>query len=211
MIKNLKLLRSAALALSLVLVGLLGSLSTARADLMRTYALAWSGASFSNSARATGRITLDLTTLPNPTLSSSVDMYGSITSLSVTVTGASVGNGTWTLADLPTSGGPATNWWTAGAALDMNTQLLGQATSGNAWGTPDGSSGDFNLFFSPVGAPLGTFYFTLTTRGTDNSLGDSMLLTSFAPVTSVPEPGSLSLLALGLVGLAGITARRGRT
>ena len=183
----------------MVILGLLGLGNSARADVFQTYALAWSGASFSNAASATGQMTLDLTTLPNPN-ASSTDILGSITSLTVTVTGASAGNGTWTRADLPTSS--ATYWWTDGATLNMNAQLVGQATPNSPWGTPDGASGDFNLFFATTGAPTGTNYFTLTTNG-----GEDMLLTSFAPV---PEPDSLALLGFGAVVLASLVGRRKR-
>ena len=162
---------------------------SAMADVFQTYNLTWSGASFNNSATATGQIVIDLTTLPNP--SGTYDMYNDIVSLTITVTGASSGNGTWTKADLaPISAlGTYTYWDTGGATLDMNQELVGQPTAGNPWGTPDGISGDFNLFFQN-GGPLGTFYFTLTT---DGGTEDSMLLTSFDPVpNNLPEPGTLS-------------------
>jgi hypothetical protein len=64
--------------------------ATAYADVLQTYDLAWSGASFGNNAIATGQITLDLTTLPNPAREG-YDMYNDISSLSITVTGASFG------------------------------------------------------------------------------------------------------------------------
>ncbi len=189
-----------------LVVGLLLLAATAYADVFQTYNLAWSGASFGNGATATGQITLDLTTLPNP--GSVYDMYNDITSLTVTVTGASVGNGTWTRADLCACSalGTYTYWDTGGGALDLTQQLVGQPTvDGGPWGTPDGASGDFNFFFTN-GGPLGTFYFTLTTDGGN---GDSMLLTSVAPVSgTTPEPGSLFLMGSGLVLLAGTIRRR---
>jgi hypothetical protein len=185
--------------------GLLLLAATAYADVFQTYNLAWSGVSFGNNATASGQITLDLTTLPNPG-GPAYDLYPNMASLTVTVTGASSGNGTWTKSDLAklSSLGTYTYWDTGGVALDLSKELVGQPTLGNPWGTPDGISGDFNLFFTN-GGPLGTFFFTLTT---DGGTQDSMLLTSFAPVSSTPEPGTMTLFGSGIIGLAGVLRRK---
>ncbi len=195
----MKLLRCA------LVVGLLVLSATAYADTFQTYNLAWSGATFGNSSTATGQITLDLTTLPNPG-GPAFDMYNDIASLTVTVVGATSGNGTWTRADLCACSalGTFTYWDTGGVALNMNQQLVGQPTLGNPWGTPDGISGDFNFFFTN-GGPLGTFFFTMTS---DGGLEDSMLLTSVAPVSSTPEPGTMALFGSGIIGLAGVLRRK---
>jgi hypothetical protein len=196
---------------SLVLAGLLLVTATAYADVLETYALTWSGASFGNKAIATGLMTLDLTTLPNP--SGVVDIYNDIASLTVTVSGAKSGNGIFTKADLI-----FTYWWTGGATLNMLTELVGQPTTGNPWGTPDAISGDFNLFFNSPG-PFGTWYFTMTTSLPPHAVpfltGDPVVLTSFAPAVpgapappTVPEPGSEFLFGTGIVGLAGVLRRR---
>ena len=188
----------------LLLAGLLLVTAAAYADVFETYALTWSGASFGNTATATGLMTLDLTTLPNPT--GSVDISNDITSLTVTVSGAPIGNGTFTKTDLN-----FTYWWTGGVTLNMLTQLVGQPTTGNPWGTPDGTSGDFNLFFNPPG-PYGSWYFTMTTsipaHASNLLTGDPMVLTSFAPADpAVPEPGSALLFGTGIAGLAGVLRR----
>jgi hypothetical protein len=188
---------------SLMLVPAASALPTI--DVYQTYNLAWSGASFENSASATGQITLDLTTLPNPS-SGTIDIYTDIQSLTVTVTGAGSGDGTWTMTDLIPGSFLATYtyWDTGGATLNMGTELVGQPTVGNAWGTPDGSSGDFNLFFGN-GGPNGVAPFTLATAGEG---GDQMLLTEFDPVSETPEPGSFILLGSGLAALAGMARRK---
>jgi hypothetical protein len=88
-------------------------------------------------------------------------------------------------------------------ALNRLAEVVGQSTvDGGPWGTPDGDSGDFNLFYRD-GGPLGTDYFTMTTN---DGAGDEVLLTRFAPA---PEPTTLMLLATGLAGLA-VVARRQR-
>ena len=46
--------------------------ASALADVFQTYNLAWSGAFLGNNASASGNITLDLTTLTNPTAAGDV-------------------------------------------------------------------------------------------------------------------------------------------
>jgi hypothetical protein len=183
----------------LLLVLLLVSACSAAADTFQTYNLAWSGASFKDSAQATGQITIDLTTLPNPG-GPVYDMYNDTASLTITVVDAPVGDGTWNKGDLTISQFDSyTNWDTGGGVLNLNAELIGQPTMyGQTWGTPNGHSGDFNLFFGR-GGPSGTNFFTLTT---DEGYGDQMLLTEFAPDGDTPEPGTFILLSSGVLGIA---------
>jgi hypothetical protein len=197
--KPMKLgLTCAAAAASLIL-----ATGFARADTFQTYDLAWSGASFGDGASATGTMTLDLTTLINPTVpgglegTSYYDIVGDITALSITVSGASSGNGVFTLSDLCgcSAFGSFTYWSTNGSTVNMSGDVLSQLQA-------DG--GDFNLFFSAPG-PQGSDPLTLTTNGLD---GDPMAMTEFAPA-GVPEPGVWALLGLGVFGV-GFALRRAR-
>lgn len=181
--------------LALTLVGLLSLAPSAKAtDVFQTYNLAWSGSSFGNGAIATGLMTLDLTTLPDPE-SVYTDIITSITSLTVTVSGSGAGDGIFTLADLaPDSDlGTYTYWFTNGFTVNMQGDVLAQL------GT-DG--GDFNLFFAPPG-PQGSLPLQLTTDALE---GDPMAMTEFAP--AIPEPGTSSLILIGLLGLVMVTRKR---
>jgi hypothetical protein len=163
----------------------------ARADTFQTFNLAYSGAALGNNATAAGQIVFDETLLPNPGGSNSAINF--VQDFTLTISGASSGNGTFTFSDFRDF-----YWDTGGATLDLARNLIGQPTAGAPWGTTyDGSSGDFNAFGVNSAAPYGSYYFTLVTS---NGTGDQMQLTSFA---ATPEPGSSSLLALaGLLLLA---------
>ena len=188
--------------------------SAANATLI-DFRLAWSGASFGNNATATGTITIDDAVLLNPSdgyYQAEPALLG-ITAFSITVSGAAVGNGTFTLEDFNDFA-----WWTDGVALDLSQELIGQPTTNGVWGTSDASGGcmsegcgDFNIFPNQgSGAPGGTYFFEITTNeDPEDGSGDRLLLTSFAPV-QVAEPTALSLFGLGLLGL-GLAARRRKT
>jgi hypothetical protein len=174
----------------------------------QTFDLAWSGATFGNAASATGEITFD------PTAIGAGGQYffpsTVITNASVTITGASAGNGTFDTSDLDFA------VIFLPSALDFSKQLVGQSlTNGSTWGTStgvggDGAGGDFNLFANRdtgSGAPYGTWYFQLTSA---EGGGDSMLLTSMAPAAAVPEAQNAAMLLAGL-GLVGAAVRRRKT
>ncbi|MFZ4775028.1 MAG: hypothetical protein ACOYM3_06685 [Terrimicrobiaceae bacterium] len=93
---------------------------------------------------------------------------------------------------------------TAGGTLDFHSELVGQTTSGGLWGATAFPTvvGDFNFFSSglSLSTPSGGSIFSLLSGG-----GESMLLTTFAPVTAapvaVPETSTwvMGFLAFGIV------------
>jgi PEP-CTERM motif len=169
----------------------------AHADTLQSYSLAWSGASFGDGVAVTGSMTLDLTTLPNPT--NYVDIYNDITSLSITVSGSGTGDGTYTKSDLCLCNDTRTSytyWNTNGNTINMTGNVLSQL---------NGVNGDFNLFFAAPG-PVGTGVLVLTMNG---GSGLPAAMTQFKPVTTTPEPASLALMLGGLsvLGLAVLRKR----
>ena len=210
------ILASAAFASAMVLsVG-------AHADVYQTFDLEWSGkvgpyGSSSNTATASAVITFDLTQVElavnGSTIGAGLNLW--ITSFSLTVSGASAGNGTFSLSDFGVS------MFTNGGILDFTEQLVGQPTSGKPWATTyDGSSGDFNLIpiiGAPPTIPVGITFFTMVTN---YGSGDSLTLTSFAPeatgcslaevCATTPLPAALPLFASGLGALGLLGWRRKR-
>lgn len=187
-------------------------LSTAPSCATTIFDAVWSGAPFGNSATATGQITIDETLLPNPgDYSDGFTLPGWLTGVTITITGASSGNGTFTLADFS-----GAFWDTDGGTLDLGTQLIGQPTSFLPWGTEySGFAGDFNLFMNGSAqgiaddAPQGTFYFQLTSA---HGSGDPMRLTYFGipgtPWPQIPEPATAIFVLTGLFGLGAASRRR---
>ncbi len=173
----------------------LGFGSPLKADTFQTFNFTYSGAALGNTAVAVGQINLDETLLPNP--GSSFNTPDFVQDLTITVSGAGTGDGTFTKSDFSTF-----YWDTGGATLNLTQNLVGQPTAGSPWGSFDGSGGDFNFFAVSAPAPYGSYYFTLTTNG---GTGDPMQLTSFAPtLTSTPEPGTSVLLILAGSCLLGL-------
>jgi hypothetical protein len=186
-----------------ILILLLGSAKQAGADTISTFNLAWSGAAYGNTAVATGQITLDLSLLPNPDPIEDILFFSAplVQAFSITVAGASSGNGTFPESDFGLDGFFFA-WGTAGGTLDFSQQLVGQTTGGDPWASDagvSGNSGDFNVSSNGTDptAPFGTYYFQLTT---DDGAGDPMNLTSFAPA-EVPLPTSTAMALALLPGL----------
>ena len=171
--KTLKISRIATVGLALPWL-----LTSAYADAFQTFTADWSGTSYANVASAVATFTLDVTAMDAALNNNTGGTYfgvlnGYISGLSMTVTGASSGNGTFTTSDFS----------------DFYIQTSGPINFSSELGAQP-NFGDFN-FFSTDGAPDGTATKTLTTA---NDSGDSMLLGS---VTPAPEPSTLALSGLG--------------
>jgi hypothetical protein len=173
---------------------------------MTTFDLEWSGASFGNSAVATGYVTVDTSALPQLGSSGATVNLPSplVAGLLVTISGASSGNGTFgDFAFL--------YFYTPSSAdnLDLSKNLIGQTlANGCSFGTStgacgNGNSGDFNIFGNGPPAPYGTWFFQLQT---DNGFGDKLLLTSIT--ATVPEPSTWAMMILGFAGIGYMAYRR---
>ena len=149
-------------------------------------------------ARATGFITFEQTLLPNPascTMNDELSTAGPVVlNLRVTVSGATSGNGTFTKSNFANVA-----WCTNGGMLDFSSELVGQPTANDPWGTPsDGDGGDFNLFANASGAPDGEFFFTLcANHGNANCMQLTSMIAGTLRGSSVP-----ALTPRGLIGLA---------
>jgi hypothetical protein len=129
--------------------------------------LTWSDTILNSGASATGVIGLDLATIPSSPSHTSNSIPSWITSFTMTITGASSGNGTFTLADFS-----AFTFDSNGVTLNYANDLVGQLTSGS-----------FNVQGSSVNAPIGVAPSTMLT---DAAYGDYLVLTSFTPAPVVP-------------------------
>jgi len=172
----------------------------ASATTFTTYDITWSGAPFGNGASATGYITVD-DTLPSLGGSNQIDFpTADVTGLSITITGADAGNGTFGLSDFASF-----IFWSP-TALNLTEQLICQPVSGGKdfYGDPDGGGGgDFNLFGATSTAPYGHYYFQL---GTDEDTGDLLQVTSIT--AAVPEPGAWTMMIAGFAALGAALRRR---
>jgi len=162
------------------LMGAAAWTTAAGADDFQSYTADWSGATFDNGATAVATFDLDVTAM-EATLGNNTGGYyaggldGYISDLSLTVTGASSGNGTFTTSDFGSftieTDGP----------MDFSSDLA-----------PQSNLGDFN-FFGSSPAPDGTTRETLSSDGGD---GEDIQLMSITPA---PEPSTLALAGLGTV------------
>jgi hypothetical protein len=175
----------------------IGLVSTAFADVI-TLDIQASG--LRSNAAATGFLTFDTALLP--TIGNTfvqTPLSPAVSNLHLTITGAADGgNGIFGLSDFSSIS------FSTPSTLDFSKQLIGQVlTNGCTYGTSTGdcdtgNAGDFNLFAAANStAPNGTYYFQLTA-----ATGEVLLITSLLPEATVPEPTTVVLLSLGLLGVA---------
>jgi hypothetical protein len=157
---------------------------------MKTFDITWDSP---GTASATGSITVDTSFYPLPVNIQFFLPNGLVSAFTMTVTGASSGNGTFNLSDFS-----AITFW-SDQPLNLNTELMGQPDGlGCTFGMSNCS--DFNMTSNDPNAPTGSFYFQMTTSG---GTGDELDVTSIRPAAgaAVPEPASWALLMLGFGGL----------
>ncbi len=131
-------------------------------------------------ATATASITIDDTIFANVAAGFNVQsaaLHG-ITAFSITVSGATSGNGTFTLADF------ATFVFQQTGPYDLSTDLFAQAVHI-----------DFNMFIGSAAAPQGSAPNLIVTNGGG---GEALVLRSFRPAAAAAIP-SLPLCALMLL------------
>jgi len=165
------------------------TLSGAAQAEMVTFDLEWSGASYGNSATATGTLVLDIS---ESFMTSggyiNLGSPASFQSFALTIENASSGNGSFSIANSDFSD----VFLNTGAGLDFSMNLVGQATFY-----------DFN-FFSQSGG-VGPTGWGPNIFGTDNGFVELLELTSMT-VQVVPLPPA-AFAGLGLLGVLGIKRR----
>ena len=179
-----------------------------------TFNLEYSGAAYGNTAVGNGFITVDDDYWPTNGLllehlkgvTGEVINSPIVLDLSLTISGASLGNGSFGYADFSSVA------WDTHGTLDFSQELVGQATDDLPWGTADPYAstfaGDFNLFgdeYSNPASPFALSPFVLIAGGGGGS--DYLALVSMQ-VSTVPVPAAVWLFGSGLIGLAGFARRK---
>ena len=165
-------------------------------------------------ARAVGYVVLETTEIANPGGANYGVPSSAVLDLSVTVSGASAGNGTFGIENFC-----EIVFDTGGGTLDFGAELVGQPTENNPWGTiPEGKggeSGDFNLFTTcntlryegdapnggASGAPNGVWYYTLAANGGSANEMELVSMIAGGPAPHHPVPATNLWTLAGLLAL----------
>ena len=187
MIRIKQLNKKVGLLLATVYMGIPGAQAAST-----TFLLDYSGEPFLNSAKAHGSITFADSQPPNPSEETLLFPDFKLEDFSLTVSGASVGNGNFDLSHFDYF-----SWNTKGVELELSRDLVGQSTvNGLLWASEEGAGG-FGLGAKlESGAPISLQWYVLATNG---GQGDLLRLTSFAPV---PIPAAVWLFGSALAGIA---------
>lgn len=176
---------------------------TTTAATTTSFYLDWSGELWGNSAEGHGILTVYDDLFSNAVDYTWLTPGEEIADFTLTVSGASSGNGTFKLSDFD-----AFIWSTKTPeeSLDLSQELIGQATSGGSWGSDfgfDSNAGDFNLFAALAsGAPFAAGSFQIASN---EGAGDLMNLISFRPV---PIPAAFWMFGTALLGLKSVGHNR---
>ncbi|MFT3685979.1 MAG: hypothetical protein QM783_13840 [Phycisphaerales bacterium] len=170
---------------------------------VQTFEANWSGP---NGATAVATFDLDLNFFNafnnpgGPSSSGPIPLPAlGVSNMTLTVTGAASGNGTWTTGDF------IGMYMYTNLPINPMIEWVGQPqVNSGVWGTFDytdpSTYSDFNVFVN--GGPIGFGPYTFTTNG---GAGEAMYLTSVHPV---PTPAAAAMLGLG--GVASLRRRRRR-
>ena len=150
-----------------------------------TFDLTYEGISGST-ATGNGFITFDDAILPNPgDVLFEPTLTAGVLDFSLTIMGASAGNGTFDLTDI-------TLWfWVTGPAVDLTIEIVGQV-----------GFHDFNFMGATPGSPFADEASRIRTRDEEFEFADTLELTAMTP-RPVPTPSAFLLMGTGLLGLIG--------
>ena len=168
---------------------------------IKTFNVTWSGVPYSNNAAATGTLTFDDTALATGGTCSGLGSGAgqcNVSQMNITVTGASSGNGNYTISNFNNLYMRATN----SGALNTSIQLYNQIGSNSvAWAVNSGDN--FNVIGTSINGVNDGGYFTIQVGGIGgNRLRMTSMIVSSPPTAqAVPSLSEWSQLMLGLMVL----------
>jgi hypothetical protein len=181
-------------ALPVVTASMILAFALPVAEASSTFLLEYSGAEFLNGAVGEGSITFADAFPPNPSDETLFLPQSDVIAFSLTVSGATSGNGTFTLADFDYF-----SWNTKGIEMDLSRDLIGQATvNALLWASEEGAGGFGMGAKEGSGAPTSLQWYVLAAS---EGAGDNLRLISFRP-EPVPLPAAVWLFGSAIAGFA---------